>query len=76
MSTPSPANFNPQLLNILRCPLTRGPLRLEGEYLVAEVGGLRYPLRDGIPVLLVEEAELPAGVSSLAELKRKLGIES
>jgi uncharacterized protein YbaR (Trm112 family) len=55
--------------------LTRSPLRLEGEYLVAEVGGLRYPLREGIPILLVEEAELPAGVASLAELKKQLSID-
>ena len=71
----TPSNMvNPSLLNILRCPLTRSPLKLEGETLVAERGGLRYPIRNGIPVLLVEEAELPAGVASLDELKKQLGI--
>ena len=57
------------LLSILRCPLTRSKLRQEGEFLVAEVGGLRYPVRDGIPVMLVEEAKLPAGVESLDAFK-------
>jgi hypothetical protein len=36
------------------------------------VGGLAYPVRDGIPVMLIEEAKLPAGVSSLDELKAQL----
>ena len=51
---------DPELLEILRCPLTRSRLRSEGEFLVAEVGGLAYPVRDGIPVMLMEEARLPA----------------
>ena len=46
-------------------------LREEGDHLVAEAGGLRYPVRDGIPILLVEEAEMPAGVADLEEFKRK-----
>jgi uncharacterized protein YbaR (Trm112 family) len=64
--------IDPELLEILRCPLTRSRLRSEGEFLVAEVGGLAYPVRDGIPVMLMEEARLPAGVSSLEELKVRL----
>ena len=64
--------IDPDLLDMLRCPLTRSRLRLEGDFLVAEVGGLGYPVRDGIPVMLIEEAKLPAGVSSLDELKRTL----
>jgi uncharacterized protein YbaR (Trm112 family) len=62
------------LLEILRCPLTRSRLRSEGDFLIAEVGGLAYPVRDGIPVMLIEEAKLPAGVSSLDELKRSLEV--
>ncbi len=60
-----------ELLEILVCPLTRSRLRLEGDFLVGEVGGLRYPIRDGIPVLLIDQAELPAGISSLEEFRRK-----
>ena len=65
-------SVDPELLELLRCPLTRSRVHQEGEFLVAEVGGLAYPVRDGIPVMLVEEAKLPAGVSSLEELKQKL----
>jgi uncharacterized protein len=72
----SPNSIDAELLELLRCPLTHSTLRQEGEYLVATVGGLRYPLRDGIPVMLIEEAGLPAGVSSLDELKRQLGTPS
>ena len=63
--------LNPDLLNILICPLTRSPLRLEGDQLIAEVGGLRYPIRDGIPVMLVDEAALPPDVATLDEFKQK-----
>lgn len=68
---PSTLNIDPDLLNILVCPLTRSPLKVEGEFLVGTVGGLRYPVRDGIPVLLVDEAKLPEDVASLAEFKTK-----
>ena len=57
------------LLQMLRCPLTGSRLREEGDFLVAEVGGLAYPVRDGFPVMLMEEARLPAGVESLDVLK-------
>jgi uncharacterized protein YbaR (Trm112 family) len=60
-----------ELLSILRCPLTRSKLRQEGDFLIAEVGGLAYPVRDGIPVMLAEEAKLPAGVPSLAAFKER-----
>lgn len=66
--------LSPQVLSILRCPLMRCPLRQEGEVLVAqqpEGAGLRYPIRDGIPVLLMEEATMPEGVDSLEAFKEK-----
>ena len=59
------------LLEMLRCPLTGSRLRQEGDFLIAEVGGLAYPVRDGFPVMLMEEAKLPAGVESLEALKRQ-----
>jgi hypothetical protein len=67
--------IDPQLLDILVCPLTRSRLRLEGDELVAEVGGLRYPVREGIPILLVDQAKLPAGVATLEEFKRKFAAQ-
>jgi uncharacterized protein YbaR (Trm112 family) len=66
--------IDPELLDLLRCPLTRSRLRKEGDFLVAETGGLRYPIRDGIPVMLIEEAKLPEGVATLEELKASLGM--
>jgi hypothetical protein len=50
--------LDPKLLEILVCPLTKGPLRYDrarGE-LVSEQAGLAYPIRDGIPIMLVDEA--------------------
>jgi uncharacterized protein len=54
------AKINPDLLSILRCPVTRSPLVQEGEELVSTAvgdsgGKLRYPIQDGIPLLLPPE---------------------
>ena len=48
-----------RLLEILACPLCKTPVRLDADRLVCERCGRRYPIRDGIPVMLVEEAEAP-----------------
>ena len=66
-----PPPVDSDLLAILVCPVTRSPLRLEGDELVGAVGGLRYPVREGIPVLLPDAATLPAGVESLEAFKRR-----
>ena len=71
MSESTSNKIDPELLDILRCPLTRSRLRQEGDFLIAEVGGLAYPVRDGIPVMLMEEARLPAGIASLDEFKQR-----
>ena len=62
--------IQPDLLAILRCPLnpSRTRLVLEGDHLVCERCALRFPIKDGFPVLVVEEAELPAGCDSLSRL--------
>jgi uncharacterized protein YbaR (Trm112 family) len=60
-----------ETIALLRCPVTRSRLRLEGNFLIGEVGGLRYPVRGGIPVLLAEEAKLPEGVESLDAFKAR-----
>jgi uncharacterized protein len=58
-AVPAPeAGIDPRLLELLVCPLTKGPLRLDaarGE-LVSEQAGLAYPIRDGIPIMLADEA--------------------
>ena len=50
--------FDAKLLEILVCPVTRAKLRYdrEAEELISEAAGLAYPIRDGVPVMLVEEA--------------------
>jgi uncharacterized protein YbaR (Trm112 family) len=50
--------LDPRLLEILVCPLTRGPLRYDREHseLISAKAGLAYPVRNGIPIMLAEEA--------------------
>ena len=52
------APIDPRLLEILVCPLTKGPLEYnrEANELVSRKAGLAYPVRDGIPIMLPEEA--------------------
>ena len=52
------STVDPKLLEILVCPLTKGPLRYnkKAQELVSEQAGLAYPIRDGIPIMLVDEA--------------------
>ena len=51
-------DIDPKLLEILVCPLTKGQLIYDRERqeLVSKKAGLAYPIRDGIPVMLAEEA--------------------
>jgi len=52
------AEIDPKLLEILVCPLTKSPLRYdrEAQELISRVAKLAYPIRDGIPIMLPEEA--------------------
>lgn len=55
---PESGAVDPRLLEILVCPLTKGPLtydRVRNE-LISRKAGLAYPIRDGIPIMLVDEA--------------------
>ncbi len=67
---------DPKLLEILVCPLTKGPLRYDAERqeLVSEQAGLAYPIRDGIPIMLIDEArkldESPAAAGAAADPER------
>ena len=49
-----------RLLAILACPACKTAVVQEGERLICARCRRRYPIRDGIPVMLIEEAELPA----------------
>lgn len=55
--------IDPVLLEVLVCPVTRTPLVYDeaAQELISEAAGVAYPIRDGIPVMLIEEARvLPA----------------
>ncbi len=52
------AELDPKLLEILVCPITKGPLTYDrnAQELISEQTKRAYPIRDGIPIMLVEEA--------------------
>jgi uncharacterized protein len=51
-------DIDPKLLEILVCPLTKAALRYDRDKqeLISAEAGLAYPIRDGIPIMLVDEA--------------------
>ncbi|MGB4107709.1 MAG: Trm112 family protein [Alphaproteobacteria bacterium] len=51
-------DIDPKLLEVLVCPLTKSPLRYDraAQELVSDQAKLAYPVRDGIPIMLVDEA--------------------
>jgi len=55
---PSSNDIDPKLLEILVCPLTKGPLDYDrqAQELISRQAGLAFPIRDGIPIMLVDEA--------------------
>lgn len=60
MSNTKPQNItiDPKMLSILVCPKTRGPLVHDSETheLISKKAGLAYPIRNGVPILLIESA--------------------
>lgn len=56
--TAAEPGLDPKLLDLLVCPLTKAPLRYDRERneLISEQAGLAYLIRDGIPIMLVDEA--------------------
>ncbi len=64
------AEIDPKLLELLVCPLTKGPLKWNAETseLVSVSAGLAYPVRDGIPIMLPSEARsVDAGTAGEAQ---------
>ena len=57
-TTGGSGNLDRRLLEILVCPLTKGPLEYdrEAQELISRRARLAYPIRDGIPIMLEEEA--------------------
>jgi uncharacterized protein len=59
MNTEQSKPISDELLEILACPACKAPVRLEGEKLVCDECGRRYRIENGIPIMLIDEAELP-----------------
>ena len=57
-ATLPPPSVDPRLLEILVCPVTRSPLRYDRERgeLISKTARLAYPIRDGVPIMLADEA--------------------
>ena len=53
-----PDSTDPKLLEILVCPVTKGPLEFDAAHneLISRQAKLAFPIRDGIPIMLVDEA--------------------
>ncbi|MCL4151821.1 UNVERIFIED_CONTAM: hypothetical protein GTU68_024407 [Idotea baltica] len=56
--TPEPRHVDPKLLEALVCPVSHGPLKYDrdAQELISERASLAYPIRDGIPIMLPDEA--------------------
>jgi len=56
--SPTQQSVDPKLLEILVCPVTKGTLRYDAaaQELISDAAGLAYPIRDGIPIMLPDEA--------------------
>ena len=58
-----------ELLALLVCPMGKAPLRREGDILVCTRCGPRFAIKDDIPNMLIEEAELPDGFAAMHDLE-------
>ena len=60
MNPATATEIDPKLLEILVCPLTKGTLRYDRERqeLISDKAQLAYPIRDGIPIMLTDEARI------------------
>lgn len=56
--TPSVRRADPKLLEILVCPVTKMPLRYDADRqeLISDKAGLAFPIREGVPIMLIDEA--------------------
>lgn len=56
--SPSPKKTDPKLLEILVCPVTKAPLEYDEakQELISRQAGLAFPIREGIPIMLIDEA--------------------
>ena len=61
--------LNEEFLSLLVCPMGKAPLRQAGDMLICTRCGTSFAIKDDIPDMLIEDAELPAGCASLADLE-------
>ena len=55
-------------LSLLVCPMGKVPLKRDGDDLICSHCGTRFAIKDNIPNMIIEEAQLPEGCMSLADL--------
>ena len=60
--------ISPDLLEILVCPMGKSELELDGDRLICKRCGPVFAIKDGIPIMLIEEAQLPEGCNSIQDL--------
>lgn len=48
-----------ELLDILACPACKAGVRLEGDRIVCSECGRRYPVKDDIPIMLIDQSDMP-----------------
>ena len=60
--------ISPELVDLLRCPIGKASLKIEDENLICTKCGAKFPVKNGIPVLLTDEAKLPEGVKDISGL--------
>ena len=60
--------INPDILNDICCPLGKAPLKLENNSFVCTKCNVIYPIIDEIPYLMIEDAILPEGADTIADL--------
>ena len=72
-----PSEIDPKLLEILVCPLTKAPLRYDraAQELISEEAGLAYPIRDGIPIMLVDEARFELATALFGSGDREAALD-
>ena len=56
-TAPAVAAVDPWLAALLACPVDRGTVRADGGTLVCDICGRRYPVKDGIPAMIADDAE-------------------
>jgi uncharacterized protein len=62
----------PEFPDFLTCPIIRSPLHREGQFLVSLKWGIKYPIRDGLPVLLASAAVFPPGFGSIGQVREAM----